>query len=693
MSTPLAPGISGSSRPGIRLAIDVGGTFTDVAILDEAGGTVRFDKVSTTPHDPAVGVVAAFRKAGVPLADVAYFVHGTTLGLNALLTRGGARVALVTTRGFRDVYELGRTDREAMYDLRYRKPPGLVPRDLAFEVPERLDFQGRIVTPFDRAEATRVARAIAAAGCAAVAVCFLHAYADPVHELLMAEVLAETCPGLEVSLSHRLVREYREYERTSTAVIDAYIKPIVRRYLEHLRDALTAGGFSGRFLVTRSGGGAMTVETAMDRPAHLVLSGPASGVIGAAAFAALVGEPNLITIDMGGTSLDASLIVDGVPTTVSEARFEGQAIAVPSLNIKTIGAGGGSVAWLDEAGSLQVGPRSAAAVPGPASYDRGGTEATVTDAALLVGYLGEEMALGGELTLVRHHAEAAVARLGVALGMDPLAVADGIIRIVTTKITGAVREITVEQGHAPADFALLAYGGGGGLVACAVARELGIPRVIVPPGPGAFSALGMLFTDVVHDLGQTRVSELGATSPGDLAAIFERLEQRAREALEEDGFTAGDSELRRSANLRYAGQEHTVETPVPPGPLTADVIGSIADAFSAMHQDRYGHRMEDPVELVTARVRAVGRVPRPELPRAGTGDLARARRGSRQVHGAGAAPVPSAVYRREELGRGCRIEGPAIIEEHTATTVIGGRDVLVVGEHGELVIAIGSGRG
>ncbi len=690
MSTPSIPGAPG---PGVRLAIDVGGTFTDVAILDEAEGTVRFDKVSTTPRDPAVGVVDAFHKGGVALSDVAYFVHGTTLGLNALLTRGGARVALVTTRGFRDVYELGRTDREAMYDLRYRKPPGLVPRDLVFEVPERLDFQGRVVTPFDRAEATRVADAISAAGVAAVAVCFLHAYADPVHELLMEEVLAERCPGLEISLSHRLVREYREYERTSTTVIDAYIKPIVRRYLEHLRSALAGGGFSGRFLVTRSGGGAMTVETAVDRPAHLVLSGPASGVIGAAAFAALVGEPNLITIDMGGTSLDASLIVGGVPTTVSEARFEGQAISVPSLNIKTIGAGGGSIAWLDEAGSLQVGPRSAAAVPGPASYGRGGIEATVTDAALLVGYLGEEMALGGELTLVRRHAKVAIARLGVTLGMDPLAVADGIMRIVTAKITGAVREITVEQGHAPADFTLLAYGGGGGLVACAVARDLGIPRVIVPPGPGAFSAFGMLLTDVVHDFGQTRVSELSSTGPDELSVIFEQLEERAREALDHDGFASGDSELRRSADLRFAGQEHTVETPVPPGPLTADVIGSIAEAFSAMHQERYGHRMDDPVELVTARLKAVGRVPRPELPRVGVGDLARARRGSRDVHRGGTRPaVPFAVYRREDFGRGCLIEGPAIIEEHTATTIVGEDDVLVVGEYGELAISIGSGK-
>ena len=350
-------------------------------------------------------------------------------------------------------------------------------------------------------------------------------------------ILNEVAPDLEISLSHRLVREYREYERTSTTVIDAYTKPIVRRYLERLRDRLAEADFGGRFLITRSGGGAMTVETAMDQPAHMVLSGPAAGVIGAAAIAPIVGEPNLITIDMGGTSLDASLIVDGHPTTVSEEHFEGQAIALPSLNIKTIGAGGGSIAWIDEAGHMQVGPRSAGAVPGPACYGRGGTEVTVTDAALLIGYLGEATALGGELALHRSLAADAIAALAERLGLEAMAVARGIIDFATARVTGAVREITVEQGHDPASFALLAYGGGGGLIAADVARELRIPRVIVPPGPGAFSAYGMLMTDVVHDFAQTYVGELAKIETADLVAIFADLVARATEALRADGFT------------------------------------------------------------------------------------------------------------------------------------------------------------
>ena len=675
----------------IRLAIDVGGTFTDLAILDEAERSVSFDKTSTTLADPAIGVIEGFAKAGVALSDVSYFIHGTTLALNALLTRTGAPLALVTTLGFRDVHELARTDREVMYDLKYRKPASLVPRRLVFEVRERISFEGQTLVPFDRAGAEQVADEIGVSGVQAVAVCFLHSYANPDHELLMEEVLRTRCPGLDITLSHRLVREYREYERTSTAVIDAYIKPIVRRYLDHLRGALAAADFRGRFLVTRSGGGAMTVETAVEQPAHLVLSGPAAGVIGAAAFAATVNEPYLITIDMGGTSLDASLIVNGAPTTSGESSFEGQAISLPALNIKTIGAGGGSIAWIDEAGLMQVGPQSAAAVPGPASYGRGGSRATVTDAALLVGLLGEKTALGGELTLVRELAEKAVGEIAGVLGVALMAVADGIIRIVGTHVTGAVREITVEQGHDPADFALLAYGGGGGMIAGDVARELGIPRVIVPPGPGAFSAFGMLLTDVIHDFAQTRVAELGRADPGELTALFAELEERGSEALERDGFGPEASELLRSAELRFAGQEHTVAVPVAAGELTAQGLVELAETFAGMHQDRYGHRMSDPVELVTARLRAVGRVPRPELPLAGSGDVERAHIGQRQVYLGNGRSMAYEVYRRERLGRGCVIAGPAIVEELTATTVVHRGDALTVGDHGELTIAIGPG--
>ena len=680
-----------SERGPLRVAIDVGGTFTDAAVLDETAHRVHFDKVPTTPADAAIGVLEAFRKAGADPEGVSYFVHGTTLAINALLTRSGAAPALVTTDGFRDVYELGRTDRTVMYDITYHKPPSLVPRQLAFEVRERMDFEGHVITPLDLDGARRVADEIAKTGVRAVAVCFLHSYANAEHEQRMAEILRERCPDLEVTLSHALVREYREYERTSTAVIDAYVKPIVRRYLDHLRGSLRERGFVGRLLVTRSGGGAMTFETAVEQPAHLVLSGPASGVIGAAAFAAVVQEPNLVTIDMGGTSLDASLVIGGVPTTASEATFEGLPISVPSLSIKTIGAGGGSIAWIDDAGHMQVGPQSAAAVPGPACYDRGGTEPTVTDAALFIGYLGERTALGGELLLRRDLATMAIERLAGALGLDAHAVALGIWTILGVRVTGAVREITVEQGHDPADFALLAYGGGGGLIASDIARQLGIPKVLVPPGPGAFSAFGMLFTDVIHDFAQTHVVELDRADPEDIMSLYEQLESRGRQALEADGFPSDDGVLLRTADLRFAGQEHTVEVSVPTGELSRAALAALGETFGGMHLERYGHRMDDPVELVTARIRAIGRVPRPELPLAGPGDRSRARRGSRSVYlGAARGSLDYAVYGREHLGRGDIVRGPAIIEEYTATTVVHAADVCTVGDHGELTITIGA---
>lgn len=453
-------------RKGMRLAVDIGGTFTDVIVLDETTHTLRMEKVETTPQNPARGVLQGVAKAEAPLSAIDYFVHGTTLGLNALLTRTAARVAIVTTKGFRDVYELGRTARDVMYDLKYRKPRTLVPRSLVFEVTERLNFQGTVLTPFNYADAVTVARQLREQGVAAVAVCFLHSYANPDHELVMEEVLRQECPEVLVTLSHRLSREYREYERTSTAVIDASIKPIMRGYLEQLDGELRAGGFAGHVLLTRSGGGAMTVASAKEQPVHLVLSGPAGGVIGASFLSALIGAQNLITLDMGGTSLDASLVVAGQPTVNTEAAFEGLPIALPILDINTIGAGGGSIAWIDDGGHLQVGPQSAGAVPGPVCYGKGGHQPTFTDAALTAGYLDPGNFLGGEIALDPSLAQEAIQQqLARRLGMSLYQVAVGILRISEAKITGAIRELSIERGFHPRDFALLAFGGGGGCVA------------------------------------------------------------------------------------------------------------------------------------------------------------------------------------------------------------------------------------
>ena len=671
-----------------RLAIDVGGTFTDVVELRPETGELRFDKVPTTPSAPTTGVLHAFDAATAAVGDVETFTHGTTLGLNALLTRTGARTAVVGTRGFRDVYLLGRTDRRTNYDITYRKPAPLLERYDTFEVTERSLFDGSVHVPLDVADARAVAGVIAERGYEAVAVAFLHSYANPAHELLMRDVLAEVAPEVAVTLSHELSREYREYERTSTAVLDAYVKPIVRRYLAELEERLGRDGFGGRFLVTRSGGGAMTVGSAREQPVSLILSGPAGGVIGAATLAELIGEPNLITIDMGGTSLDASLVVDGEPVLYQGAEFEQLPINTPSLYIHTIGAGGGSIAYLDEAGALQVGPQSAGAVPGPASYGSGGTTPTFTDAALVIGYLGAETPLGGRLTLDRDLAVRALEPIAAELGMTVPALAHGIVRVSTTKIMGAVRAITVEVGRDPKDFALLAFGGGGGLVAVDVAVELGIPSVIVPPGQGAFSAFGMLMADVQHDFARTLVAPLAGLDPSRVDAEYAAMAAEADVLLSEEGFAPGDRTTVRSLDVRYTGQEHTVTVSFPDG--SDDPVADVEAAFATLHERQYGHTMTDPVEVTTLRLRATGSVDKPKPPElAPRVEGAAEPDGTRAVYG---SDVPYALYTRENLLAGDEIDGPAVITEHTATTVIHAGDHLRVGAHGELSITVGSAR-
>ncbi|WP_420611693.1 hydantoinase/oxoprolinase family protein [Candidatus Spongiisocius sp.] len=671
-----------------RLAVDVGGTFTDVVCLDD-GGEIRFEKVPTTPENPTLGVVDSIARVGAALAGTSLFTHGTTLALNALLTRSGARTAVVATAGFRDVYLLGRTSREGNYDILYRTPPRLVERCDTFDVTERLMYDGSVHTGFDEADARRIAARIRDGGYESVAVAFLHSYVNPAHEESMREVLAEVAPGVEVSISSDLSREYREYERTSTAVLDAYIKPIVRTYLYDLGAELEAGGFEGRFLMMRSGGGAMTASSARESPVNLILSGPAGGVIGAAGFARMIGEPNLVTIDMGGTSLDASLIVDGQPVMHQGAEFESLPINISSLYIHTIGAGGGSIAWTDEAGGLQVGPHSAGADPGPASYGSGGSEATFTDAALVVGYLGKESPLGGTLTLDKDLALGALEPLAERVGITVEELALGVVRISAVKIMGAVRSITIELGRDPKDFALLAFGGAGGIVAVDVARELGMGTVIIPPGQGAFSALGMLMADVQHDFAQTAVMPLDSLDADRLERSYAGMSARAQEVLASEGFPPGRQVLARSVDLRYTGQEHPVSIVLPAG--TSDPTRYLSQQFAELHERHYGHTMSDPVEVTTLRLGATGTVDQPRLP-----VLPRRSAGEPEpfatrpvLGGGGTYRIPTRVYRREDLCSGDEIAGPAVIVEHTATTVIHMDDSLLVGEHGELVIALG----
>ncbi|WP_017728843.1 hydantoinase/oxoprolinase family protein [Halalkalibacterium ligniniphilum] len=680
----------------MRISVDVGGTFTDVVTLDSDSGRLSLEKVETIPQNPASGVLKGFRKADVRFEEIDYFVHGTTLGLNALLTRTGANVAIITTKGFRDVYELGRTDRESMYDFKYRKPELLVPRRLRFEVVERLDYQGNILTPFDHDGARELAKELKKENVKSVVVCFLHSYLNPTHELEMEKVLQEEYPSVSVTLSHQLTREYREYERTSTAVIDAYIKPIMQSYLERLDGELNEEGYRGQFLLTRSGGGAMTVKAAKEEPVHSVMSGPAGGAIGAAYMAELTGNPNLITLDMGGTSLDTTMVVDGKITVENEAMVESLPISTPMIDIRTIGSGGGSIAWIDDGGALQVGPKSAGADPGPACYGKGGENATFTDAALTLGYLDEENFLGGAITIDSSLSHEMIQKLSKQLSLTVEQTAAGIVRISEAKITGAIREISVERGFHPKDFALLGFGGGGGLVSCNVAREIGIPTVIIPPGPGNFSAWGMMMVDVVYDVAQTYVTGLERVDVNELNTLYGSLEQNGGESLRDDGFEKEDCKFIRWAELRYAGQEHTVKIEVPSEELKQSNISEIARAFGNAHELQYGHQTTDPIEIVTLRVRAIGLLEKPKIAKLeiGTAGGAVARKGSRSVYQSTTDNyVEYVVYERFKLFAGDKIEGPAIIEEPSHTTVIHEGDRLAVGEYGELTITIDNNRG
>ena len=672
-----------------RVAIDVGGTFTDVVTFNSANGGLRFDKVPTTPSDPQQGVINGFAAAEVSLDAISYFIHGTTLGLNALLTRRGAKTGIITTEGFRDVYLLGRTSRNPMYDWKFRKPASLVERRHILEVPERLDFEGNILKDFDEVAAKKIALRAKELELEAVAIVFLHSYVNPSHENKMAKILRETCPDIEVTVSSELSREIREYERTSTAVLDTYIKPIVRRYLSKLKDSLTAKGFKGQFLMTRSGGGAMTVDSAMESPVNLILSGPAGGVLGGTWLARNSQYPNLITIDMGGTSLDASLVVDGQPLTYFDSAFEGLPINLASLYIHTIGAGGGSLVWIDEGDHLQVGPGSAGAEPGPAAYGKGGSEATFTDAALHVGYLGNEYSLAGSLALDKLLAEKALKVKADKLKMSVDEVAYGVLRISTTKIVGAVRTITVELGHDPAGFALLSFGGGGGLCGIDVARELSIPTVIMPPGPGAFSAFGMLMADVQHDFSRTRIGQLEKADLSRMNADFVEMRQSATADLASEGFSAKQQSFNCSIDLRYQGQEHSVTMPVAEK-IDQKEIERLKHAFADAHERAYGHAMPDPIEMVALRFTGIGQVQAPELPllKRGAGGTPKAD-GERMVYVGNGKRQAYKLYSRDNFSFGDVIEGPAVINEHTATTIMHQGDRAEVGQFGEIVIQVG----
>ncbi|MDI3340434.1 MAG: hydantoinase/oxoprolinase family protein [Sphaerobacter sp.] len=683
----------------VHIGIDTGGTFTDVIAFREADGRLVALKVPSTPWNPAeafiTGVRAVLDELGTAPGDVGFLAHGTTVATNAVLERKGARTGLITTEGFRDVYEIRRLNRsyEDLYNVFWTKPAPLVPRYLRREVRERVNVDGVPIVPLDPASVREAAAALGREGVEAVAVCFLHAYRNPVHEQQAAALIREVLPGVSISLSHEINPEYREYERTSTTIVNAFVAPIIERYLADLERRLADAGVPASLHVMHSGGAAQTGRAARSRPITTILSGPAAGVIGAEMLAREIAQPDLITLDMGGTSTDVALLRHGKPRLASESEVAGEVIRTAMLDITTIGAGGGSIAWCDEGGRLKVGPQSAGADPGPACYARGGTQPTVTDANLVLGYLAPDAFLGGRMRLDRAAAEAAIDRLAAALGLSRLETAHGIFRIANANMLRAIRIVSVERGLDPRRFALLAFGGAGPVHAAALAAELDIPRVIVPQNPGNFSAFGLLVADLSRDAVRTQLTPLRPESFDDIRQTYAQLEAQLADQFVADGFDRGQVAFRRSVEARYVGQAYEVNVPVPGETLTTAELAALAEAFHAAHAERYGHSAPgEPVELVNFRAIATVPTAKPRFPRLTRtdGDGAAAQTGVRPAWFDGRGdPVPTPVLDRRRLGAGVVLTGPAIIEEPGATTVLLPGQRAEVDDWGNIVIAVG----
>ena len=670
-----------------RIAVDIGGTFVDAVEFDQNTGGVRLRKAPTTPGRPAEGVLEAIRRLDTPLSETALIAHGTTSRLNAIIERKGAATGILTNEGFRDLFEIGRADvpREHMYDFAYQRPAPLVRRRHRIGVRGRIDAQGRVVEALDETGVREAAAKLIADGVQAIAIAFLHSYRNPEHEERAARIVSEAFPHIAVSVSSSITREYREVERTATAVLDAYIRPIFGKYLGELRGALTDAGFKGRFLVMRSGGGAMLAEVAARVPLYTVMSGPAGGIIGASRLGKDTNRQRLLSLDYGGTSLDAAVIETAEPLVMYEAKLEHFPVLMPIFDIRCIGAGGGSIAWVQE-GLLQVGPQSAGAVPGPLAYGKGGTEPTTTDAALVLGYIDAERFLSGAMPLdIAASREGLQRRIADLLKTDSGTAAAGIFDVLIAKTVGAIREITVERGKDPREFSLLAFGGAGPMISPMIAREVGAVEVIEPNEPAAFSAWGMLMSDLVFEVAQTDIRVLDETIWPQLDASFAELEEKALTQLAEQGVDPADRVTDRLIECRYVGQEHAIAVAVQTG-MSAEAS---VQRFNELHKERYGHALNVPVQVSTLRVRATGRLEKPPLRRipASTRTAAPIPARNRQAYCFARREYLSfAVHERTALAAGDSFEGPAIIDEGTSTTVVHSDQTVLVDEYGNLII-------
>jgi len=659
----------------VQIGVDIGGTFTDIVALDRAG-RLALTKVPSTPKDLLDGIGAAVTKvlalAGGKPGDVERFIHGTTIATNAILEQKGAVTAVLTTDGFEDVLELGRMKRSRMYDLAMdpETPTFLAPRRRRVGIRERLDAKGRVLIALNEADVRSAALRLRAQGVQAIAVCYLFSFVNPAHERRTREIIAELAPEISVSLSSDVDPTFREYERLCVTAFDAYLGPVVKRYLAGLADTLRGLGVPGVPLIMRSRGGIVSAALAARQPVTLFLSGPAGGVIGAGFAAERSGVRDFVSLDMGGTSNDVALVREGKPLLASEGSIGPYPVRTPMVDVNTIGAGGGSIAWIDAAGGLRVGPHSAGAEPGPACYGRGGDHATVTDASVVLGYLNPARFAGGSMMLDVRAAERAVAAIGQRLGVDTVAAAAGIHRVIHSRMADQIRLVTIKRGYDPRQFSLVVLGGAGPVHGAALAEEMGMAEVLVPEAPGVLAAFGLLAAAVEHHNARTLQARTDVADLSDVNRCLGELDAAGRARMREEGVPGPEVRVAYAADMRYVGQAYELEVPIA-APVTPERVPEIAAAFHAVHERVYGYaRTQQPVEFVNFRAVHTYPLPRPVVTPAArpSGTLADARLGERRAYFAGF--VPTAIYERARLPLGARLAGPAIVEQSDTTTVI-----------------------
>lgn len=679
----------------MRVATDIGGTFTDLVYVNE-NGEIGVAKSHTTPPNFEKGVIDVIEKSGIDQTAIQTFIHGTTVIINALTERKGVKTGLITTKGFRDVLEIARGNRPDLFNVRYQKPEPFVERYLRQEVEERLNYKGEVLTQLNKAQLKEIIAYFQKEEVEAIAVSYLHSYVNPIHETETVELIKELWPEVAVTASHEVTKEWREYERTSTTVFNSYVKPIAASYVNRLHMKLLENETDSQNYIMQSNGGTTTFNSAKQTPINMVESGPVAGIYGAAVLGEIIGEENIIAFDIGGTTAKCSLINQGEVKVSTDYFIEknernaGYPIKVPVVDIVEIGNGGGSIAWIDGAGSLKVGPQSAGALPGPVAYGQGGIEPTTTDANLITGRLSPE---NFDYKVDLEKVKAAIKeKVADHFGLSVEEAALGIIRIANSNMLNALKLISIRKGHNPRDFSLVAFGGGGSMHAPALAKELGVKKVIVPIASSVFSAWGMLMTDLRHDYIKTYIRRFNQVELTELNNEWTSLERQALEQYKEEGMEEGKVIFSRFADIRYLGQEHTVKVPVPNGDWTADTVQEVIKRFGDLHEQNYTFKLDGtPTEIVNLHLTAFGKVTKPAIKKweSGSSAAADALKETRSVYFEHHGWVDTNVYHRQILGKHVEVAGPAIIEEASASTVIYPGQSLTVDAYGNLIIDTG----